>query len=270
MSTLKYSISSWKDTSTLDTVSLPGNKTLVESFAKQLAKWIGSYIANYFKTSRIKQLAYLPLTCARFILKAMSACTDDQLYNVYVSFTNKTEQYLLTFYTCYNSKHTFCNWFWNVTWNHQKTMLVWSTTPLFKTAFQYVSTKWRDVSELLFCRPNQQILKTSQQFAVVFMGRKTFLFWTRHQDIFQPRLWWENQVKWSFPNQNWVEFGPKPNQTVLSQQKVKNETYRKMKLQYNKCKDYVCGLQNHLIRWLLTFPWNIIWSFEYMMCPHTM
>lgn len=128
----------------------------------------------------------------------------------------------------------------------------------------------RDVSERLFCQPNQQILKTSQQFAVVFMGRKTFLFWTRHQDIFQPRLWWENQVKWSFPNQNWVEFGLKPNQTVLSQQKVKNETYRKMKLQYNKCKDYVCGLQNHLIRWLLTFPWNIIWSFEYMMCPHTM
>lgn len=175
MSTLKYSISSWKDTSTLDTVSLPGNKTLVESFAKQLAKWIGSYIANYFKTSRIKQLAYLPLTCARFILKAMSACTDDQLYNVYVSFTNKTEQYLLTFYTCYNSKHTFCNWFWNVTWNHQKTMLVWSTTPLSKTAFQYVSTKWRDVSELLFCRPNQQILKTSQQFAVVFMGTKNVI-----------------------------------------------------------------------------------------------
>lgn len=135
MSTLKYSISSWKDTSTLDTVSLPGNTTLVESFAKQLAKWIGSYIANYFKTSRIKQLAYLPLTCARFILEAMSARMDDQLYNVYVNFTNKTEQYLLTFYTCYKSKHTLCIWFWNVTWSHQKTMLVWSTTPVFKTAF---------------------------------------------------------------------------------------------------------------------------------------
>ncbi len=66
ISTLACSVSSLKDG--VDTRSPSGNRTVMASFAKQLVKWIGSCIANYFEMSRIKQLAYLRTLCAWFIL----------------------------------------------------------------------------------------------------------------------------------------------------------------------------------------------------------